>query len=102
MLSSRILEKLQTVWSGPYFLALLLSCVGTAQNANKPDTQAKTSFERLAKQADAAESEHRVDDAIKLYNQALRSRPSWEEGWWKLGMVHYQLDRYEDAQVAFR
>jgi tetratricopeptide (TPR) repeat protein len=59
-------------------------------------------FDQLAKQAEAAQNEHRVDDALRLYNQALRIRPSWQEGWWNLGMIHYQLDRYEDGRTAFR
>lgn len=87
-------------------VALVASCAGlaaAAQSASKPAApQGQTSFDRLAKQAAAAQSTNRVDDAIRLYTQALRLKPSWEEGWWNLGMINYQLDRYEDGQAAFR
>jgi len=73
-----------------------------AQSTTKPDAPQKATFDRLAKEAETAEQTNRVDDAIRLYTQALRIKPSWQEGWWKLGMTNYQLDRYEDGRDAFR
>jgi tetratricopeptide (TPR) repeat protein len=64
--------------------------------------QTKGSFDTLSKQAAAAQQANRVDDAISLYTQALRIKPSWDEGWWNLGMLNYQLDRYEAGRDAFR
>ncbi len=43
-----------------------------------------------------------MDDAIRLYKQALRLKPSWEEGWFSLGMLNYQLDQYAEGREAFR
>ncbi|HLH04531.1 MAG TPA: tetratricopeptide repeat protein [Bryobacteraceae bacterium] len=78
-----------------------LVAAALAQTPNKP-AAGGSSFERLAKQADAARTANQVDDAIRLYKQALRIKPSWEEGWFSLGMLNYQLDQYEEGRDAFR
>ena len=83
--------------------AALLPCVCAAlpQQTTK-SAPARSNFERLASDAEAAARAKQVDEAIRLYNQALRIKPSWEEGWWNLGMLNYQLDRYVDGRDAFR
>jgi tetratricopeptide (TPR) repeat protein len=43
-----------------------------------------------------------LDEAVSLYTQALHIRPSWAEGWWYVGAIHYDADRYADARDAFR
>ncbi|MFZ0594169.1 MAG: tetratricopeptide repeat protein [Bryobacteraceae bacterium] len=76
-----------------------------AQNAPKPPVPppaTNPAFNKLANDAEAAKDANRVDDAIQLYTKALRVKPSWEEGWWNLGMLNYQLDRYEEGRDAFR
>lgn len=65
-------------------------------------SDASTSFEQIAKQADAARSGEHLNDAIHLYRQALRLRPSWADGWWSLGSVLYDQDRFPEAEDAFR
>jgi tetratricopeptide (TPR) repeat protein len=60
------------------------------------------SFDQIAKQADAARSADRVNDAISLYTAAIHLRPSWSEGWWSLGSLLYDQDRFVEAQSAFR
>jgi len=72
------------------------------QTAPQSPSPAKSTFDKLSKEAEAAGRANRVDDAIRLYTQALRIKPSWEEGWWNLGMLNYQLDRYEEGRDAFR
>ncbi len=83
-------------------LLICLSAAATAQEVRPPAPPAKSTFDKLSKDAEAAGRANRVDDAIRLYTQALRIRPSWEEGWWNLGMLNYQLDRYVEGRDAFR
>jgi len=58
-------------------------------------------FEELARQAAAAREADQVPQAIDLYQQALRLKPDWSEGWFYLGTLYYDSDRYADAQPAF-
>jgi tetratricopeptide (TPR) repeat protein len=60
------------------------------------------SFEKLAKSADAARAANDFDQAISLYQRATKLRPSWTEGWWYLGMLYYEQDRYSEARDSFR
>lgn len=85
-------------------IAAVFTCAAFAgdQTATGRATPVRSSFARIAKEAQEAKEANRVDDAIRLYNQALRIKPSWDEGWWDVGMLNYQLDRYEDGRDAFR
>ncbi len=58
-------------------------------------------FDAVAAQAAAARDADRVDEAVELYGRAVRLRPSWAEGWWYLGTLHYDKDRYAEARDAF-
>jgi tetratricopeptide (TPR) repeat protein len=60
------------------------------------------SFQSLSKQADSARDSNQLDKAIKLYQQALKLKPEWEDGWWNLGSINYDLDRYSECAPAFR
>ncbi len=68
--------------------------------AAKPASQAE-SFDALAARAAAARDADRVAEAVELYGRAVRMRPSWAEGWWYLGTLHYDKDRYAEARDAF-
>lgn len=59
-------------------------------------------FDHIAKQAAAARDLGQPDEAIKLYRQALLLRPAWAEGWWYIGTLFYELDRYAEGADAFR
>ena len=59
-------------------------------------------FDRLAREATAAREANRVDEALGLYEKALKLRPSWDEGYWYVGTLYYGLDRYTEARDAFR
>jgi|HubBroStandDraft_1064217.scaffolds.fasta_scaffold03341_4 tetratricopeptide (TPR) repeat protein len=58
-------------------------------------------FDELARQATAAREADRVEQAIDLYQQALELKTDWSEGWFYLGTLYYDSDRYTDAQPAF-
>ncbi len=59
-------------------------------------------FETIAKQADLARSENRIQDAIRLYREGTHLRPVWTDGWWYLGSLLYDQDRFSEATVAFQ
>jgi predicted Zn-dependent protease len=58
-------------------------------------------FEALRKKADEARDAGRLDDAVKLYHLALGINGKWAEGWWSLGTLQYDNDRYAEAELAF-
>src|ERR1700687_5511028 len=68
----------------------------------KPPATTSTPIQQIQRQAEAARKENRVDDAIRLYKKGVAVKPSWEEGWWSLGTLHYSLDHFTEARDAFR
>jgi|GEM_PF-519980 len=72
-----------------------------AQRA-RSTAQANALFNDLAKRAEEARAAERLDEAIALYLQALQLRPRWAEGWWYVGAILYDKDRYLEARDAFR
>jgi tetratricopeptide (TPR) repeat protein len=67
-----------------------------AKPARAPGTAA------LMKQAAAATAERKLDEALALYAKAVRLQPSLTEAHWYVGVLNYDLDRYEPARNAFR
>ena len=61
---------------------------------------AQKGFEEIARDADAARTADRLQDAIRLYRQGVDLRPSWQDGWWWLGSLYYEQDRFPDSQAA--
>ena len=59
-------------------------------------------FRELVRQAHEAREDSRLNEAIGFYRQVARMRPSWPEGWWYLGTLLYDLDRYAEARDVFR
>ena len=59
-------------------------------------------FDVVARQADDARNENRVPDAIRLYREGTNLHPAWADGWWYLGTLFYDQDRFPEAAVAFR
>jgi tetratricopeptide (TPR) repeat protein len=71
-----------------------------AEPALSPKAQAE--FDKLSKQADEAREAGRLDEAVTLYNNALRVKPTWVEGWWYLGSIFYDRERHVEAREALR
>jgi tetratricopeptide (TPR) repeat protein len=65
----------------------------------RPDSPAFTAFAAKAK---AAREAGNPDEALRLYNEALRVKPTWSEGWWFAGTIYYEADHYEQGRDAFR
>ncbi len=67
-----------------------------------PQHLPQKSFDKIAKDAEAARTGDRVTEAIQLYSQGVRLRPSWGDGWWSLASLLYDQDRFPEAQAAFK
>jgi predicted Zn-dependent protease len=78
-------------------LALVL-----AAGIARPAPPAASSFDDLARRADAARLGGRLDEADALYRQALALRPRWAEGLFYVGTMAYDRDRFEPCRDAFR
>jgi tetratricopeptide (TPR) repeat protein len=59
-------------------------------------------FDRVSKEAAEARAQNRIQDAVGLYRQAVKMRPSWAEGWWFLGELLYDQDQYPEARDVLR
>src|SRR5215469_574140 len=59
-------------------------------------------FLQVSKQAAEAREQGRWADAERLYREAVRLRPDWKEGWWYLGTMFYDQDRYEEGRAVLR
>jgi tetratricopeptide (TPR) repeat protein len=57
-------------------------------------------FQEAAERATAARADH-PDEAIRWYREAVRLRPSWDEGWWYLGALSYERGESAEAARAF-
>ena len=65
------------------------------------EQNAAGNFDNIATRAAAARMEHRFEQSIELYKEALKLRPSWGEGWWYLGTLFYETEHYEEALTPF-
>lgn len=65
----------------------------------RPDSPA---FTAVAAKAQAAREAGNPDEALRLYAEALRLKPTWAEGWWFTGTLYYEADQYEQGRDAFR
>jgi tetratricopeptide (TPR) repeat protein len=83
-------------WEGIRRVFLVACCAIAA-----PACRAAATFEELARQAATAREADQVPQAIELYQQALQLKSDWPEGWFYLGTLYYDSDRYADAQPAF-
>jgi tetratricopeptide (TPR) repeat protein len=77
----------------------------------KPPTKPKSghvqpsgsaAFDALVAEAANARTSGRLEEALALYEKALKLNPSWTEGHWYVGTSNYELDRYGPARDAFR
>ena len=59
-------------------------------------------FDAIVKKAEAAKEAGHYDEAIGLYREALKLKPSWFEGRFFLGTLLHDNDRYEEARDEFR
>lgn len=56
------------------------------------------SFEQLSARAQQAYDAKQDDEATRLYSEAVKKRPDWAQGWWALGAIDYDHDRYPQCR----
>jgi tetratricopeptide (TPR) repeat protein len=76
-------------------ILLLISVMSAA--AAQTSTQ---SFEELSKSAQQAYNAQHDDDAVRLFTEAVNIKPDYTQGWWAIGMIDYQHDRYPECRDA--
>lgn len=59
-------------------------------------------FKALATRAAAARDAQHLDEASALYRQGLRINSRWAEGWWTVGAIDYDAERYAEAALEFQ
>jgi tetratricopeptide (TPR) repeat protein len=64
--------------------------------------QDRSDFSTLAEAARKAREDGNLEGAISLYRQAVHVRSEWAEGWWYLGTLLYDVDRFAEAVPALR
>jgi tetratricopeptide (TPR) repeat protein len=62
--------------------------------------QDSSDFRLVASAASAARESGNRDEAIRRYQQAVGINPNWAEGWWYLGTLSYDADRFAEAASA--
>lgn len=60
-----------------------------------------TDVRHLEKRIDAAIASSKPAEAVEMLNEGLKQKPDWREGWWRLGNLLYEADRYANARFAF-
>jgi tetratricopeptide (TPR) repeat protein len=73
-------------------LTLLAAAVGAQTGAQ--------SFDELSTKARRAYEANRLEDASGLFASAVKLRPDWAGGWWAIGMIAYERDRYPECRDA--
>ena len=82
------------------FLALCIFLGVSAGNAQNPPSSTPSKADRLRSliaQAEAAEQQNRLDEAVALYEQILRIRPGWASAELNLGLVYHSRAEYAKA-----
>jgi len=90
-------------------LALVFACaLVTHPRRSNGETTAQgqvpdqgSDFDALAKSAAEDRDAGNLTEAINAYQKALQLRPDWAEGWWYVGTLNYNADRYEEAIPSF-
>jgi tetratricopeptide (TPR) repeat protein len=88
------------------FIPVVFLASAVPQAREKPTSRAArynpAEFKQIAKQAGEARDANRMDLATGLYQKALKLNPRWDEGWWYLGTLFYDSNKYAECSGAFR
>ena len=75
--------------------------IRTTANEQSQGNANREPFEKLAARARAALDADQIPEAIRLYDRATKLRPNWSEGWWHLGTLLFDAQRFQEARDAF-
>jgi tetratricopeptide (TPR) repeat protein len=81
---------------------LLYAASLLAQSTQHASSARTSSFDVISKKAEEARQANNAATAIDLYQQVLKLKPTWSEGWWYLGTLYYDSDQYPQGRDAFR
>jgi predicted Zn-dependent protease len=90
-------SKARRVWVA-IALVVVLGLAGSDLLAQGADQE----FSSLSAKATAARESGRTADALRAYRAALEIRPDWDEGWWYVGTLSYDADRFPEAIPALQ
>jgi len=80
-------------------IAVLCATSGRAEEGSPQ--AAPLPLEEISRRASEAWRANRNEEALRWYREGVERNPSWDEGWWYLGSIHYEADRYAEARDAF-
>jgi|SRR5215469_940427 len=83
-----------------WLISLVVILFSFLSFASEPPRQ--PAFADLAARAKKASEENRLDDATRLFAQAVAIRPNWADGWWSLGTLEYDQNHYAKASGHFK
>jgi tetratricopeptide (TPR) repeat protein len=89
------------LWATPALPAQTATEKAPKTPAPKAPAAPALPFEKVAANAARAREADAPDEAIGWYRRGVRIRPRWDEGWWYLATLLYDLDRYAEARDAF-
>ena len=67
-----------------------------------PGASANAQFDKIVAQAEEARKAEQWDDAIALYEKAIKLRPKYVEGYWYQGTAYYSLEKFPECRDKFR
>src|SRR5262249_10851360 len=85
-----------------FFLVISSQAFAWAYPQGVRAEQQDSSFEALSKSATASREAGDLKKAIEYYRRALQLRADWTEGWWYLGTMSYDANRFLDAIPSFQ
>src|ERR1700686_330980 len=80
--------------------AAIASASGDNGTGGGPPAAPAASFEDAARLAESARRAGRAEEAATWYQNALKLRSNWPEGWRQLGTIQYMEGRYPEAIAA--
>ena len=101
-LESRMNTYIRSTIALPLVALALGYCVPMRAESGPSRAATQIKFEEVVRQAEAARSADKFEQAAKLYRIAVRARPNWTEGWGYLASSLYQLNRFAEARDAYR
>jgi tetratricopeptide (TPR) repeat protein len=77
-----------------------MPAVSPGQNGSAGSTA--SNFEQLSQAAKQARNQNRDDEAIALYQRALKLQPEWDEGLWDAASLLYEKDKFAESRDLLR
>jgi tetratricopeptide (TPR) repeat protein len=88
--------------TGAYAQSTGRSKANRAPASPQKSARPNAAFDQSVKAGDEARLAGRLDEALGHYAKALQVRPYWPDGWWYVGTILYEKDRYAESRDAFR